>query len=164
MDGPGAASEDLLLRPPRAYGDYGTSMGGCTENNKIMRRHLRLMVDEDDCELPQRPRTRGECSNGPRPCPWVGCSHHLYLDVNPETGAIKLNFAHLEPHELVVSCALDVADVGGVTLDAVGKVMNVSRERIRQLGARALGKLLHPSRDMEDPPEPAEHALDSAAW
>src|SRR4051794_27736336 len=40
----------------------------------------------------ERPVTRAECSEGARPCPWVACKHHLYLDINPRTGSIKLNF------------------------------------------------------------------------
>src|SRR6185312_8298743 len=40
----------------------------------------------------ERPRTRGDCADMPRPCPFVSCSHHLYLEVNPESGALKLNF------------------------------------------------------------------------
>ncbi len=36
-----------------------------------------------------RPKTRMQCSEEARPCPWVACKHHLYLDVNPETGSIK---------------------------------------------------------------------------
>ena len=32
------------------------------------------------------------CQQDHRPCPWVACKHHLYLDVNPETGSIKMNF------------------------------------------------------------------------
>src|SRR5262245_7942442 len=40
----------------------------------------------------ERPRNRSECRDGPRPCPWVACKHHLYLDINPRTGSIKLNF------------------------------------------------------------------------
>src|SRR5262245_16779935 len=47
----------------------------------------------DDIE---RPKDRGECKEGMRPCPYVSCKHHLYLDVNPETGSIKLNFPDLE--------------------------------------------------------------------
>src|SRR5689334_3476886 len=39
-----------------------------------------------------RPRSRAECAQGPRPCMFVSCKHHLYLDVNPATGSIKLNF------------------------------------------------------------------------
>lgn len=80
-----------------------------------------------------KPRTRAECKNGPRPCPFVSCKHHLYLDVNPTTGSIKLNFPDLEPHELKESCGLDVADRGGITLEEVGELMNLTRERIRQV-------------------------------
>lgn len=88
-----------------------------------------------------RPRTRSECAEGPRPCPHVGCKHHLYLDVSPRTGAIKLNFPDLEPWELEQSCALDIADAGGATLEDVGAIMNLTRERVRQLEIMALARL-----------------------
>jgi hypothetical protein len=91
-------------------------------------------------ELP-RPTHRGECRGEARPCPWVACKHHLYLDVNPETGSIKLNFPDLEPWEMPVSCALDVAERGGITLEEVGEIMNLTRERIRQVEVRGLLKL-----------------------
>lgn len=38
----------------------------------------------------ERPRTRGECRDGFRPCPFVACKYHLYLDINPETGSTSL--------------------------------------------------------------------------
>ena len=82
-----------------------------------------------------RPRTRAECSQEQRPCPWVSCKHHLYLDINPETGSIKINFPELEPWELKNTCALDVAEKGGITLEEVGEIMNLTRERIRQVEA-----------------------------
>ncbi len=88
-----------------------------------------------------RPRTRSECATAQRPCPHVSCRHHLYLDVSPKTGAIKLNFPDLEPWQLPVSCALDIAEDGGRTLEDVGEIMNLTRERIRQLELKALSKL-----------------------
>jgi hypothetical protein len=88
-----------------------------------------------------RPRTRHECENEIRPCPWVACKHHLYLDVNPETGSIKINFPDLEPWEMKDTCALDVAERGGITLEEVGEIMNLTRERIRQVEVRGLLKL-----------------------
>ena len=88
-----------------------------------------------------RPRMRGECENDIRPCPWVACKHHLYLDVNPETGSIKINFPDLEPWDLKHTCALDVAERGGITLEEVGEIMNLTRERIRQVEVRGLLKL-----------------------
>ena len=88
-----------------------------------------------------RPKTRADCIDGPRPCPWVSCKFHLYLDVSPKSGAVKLNFPDLEPHEMHDTCVLDVADRGGAPLEAVGQVMNLTRERIRQVEVRALAKL-----------------------
>jgi len=92
----------------------------------------------------QRPRTRAECIQGEnteRPCPFVSCRHHLYLGVNERTGSIKLNFPGLEVWDLPESCALDVADRGEMTLEAVGDLMNLTRERVRQLETSALEKL-----------------------
>ena len=88
-----------------------------------------------------RPTTRAECREEMRPCPWVACKHHLYLDINPETGSIKINFPDLEPWELKHTCALDVAERGGITLEEVGEIMNLTRERIRQVEVRGLLKL-----------------------
>lgn len=88
-----------------------------------------------------RPKHRSECVNGPRPCLYVACKHHLYLDVNPTTGSIKINFPDQEPWELEESCALDVAERGGVTLEEVGDILNLTRERVRQLEVTGLTKL-----------------------
>jgi hypothetical protein len=88
-----------------------------------------------------KPKSRAECAEGPRPCPYVSCKHHLFIDVSPRTGAIKLNFPDLEVWELDESCALDVADRGGTTLEDVGAIMNLTRERIRQVEVKALAKL-----------------------
>lgn len=85
-----------------------------------------------------RPQTRAECKDMPRPCPWVACKHHLYLDINPMTGSIKINFPDLEPWELQQTCALDVADNGGLTLEEIGLITNLTRERVRQLEVRGL--------------------------
>ena len=95
-----------------------------------------------------RPKTRAECGGEQRPCPWVACKHHLYLDINPDTGSIKINFPDLEPWELRDTCALDVAERGGSTLDEVGEVTNLTRERIRQLEVRGLLKLKALSREL----------------
>lgn len=104
----------------------------------------RLLYPENDYFKPSK---RAECAEGPRPCPYVSCKHHLYIDVSPRTGAIKLNFPDLEVWEMGESCALDVADRGGTTLEDVGAIMNLTRERIRQVEVKALAKL-HALRDM----------------
>ena len=112
----------------------------------LRRRRLTGQVDPEESELLKqmddtRPRTRADCVNGPRPCMFVSCKHNLYLDVNPETGSIKLNFPDKEIWELEHTCALDVAEKGGITLEEVGEIMNLTRERIRQVETRGLMKL-----------------------
>src|SRR5690606_28360611 len=98
----------------------------------------RLLYPETDYDKPKR---REECVEGPRPCPFISCKYHLYIDVSPRTGAIKLNFPDLEVWEMNESCALDVADRGGTTLEDVGAIMNLTRERIRQVEVKALAKM-----------------------
>jgi hypothetical protein len=112
----------------------------------LRRRRLSGDVDPEERELlttieQERPKTRADCINGPRPCMFVSCKHNLYLDVNPETGSIKLNFPDKEIWELEHTCALDVAEKGGITLEEVGQIMNLTRERIRQVETRGLMKL-----------------------
>jgi hypothetical protein len=95
----------------------------------------------------ERPKTRGDCVDGPRPCPWVSCRHNNYLDEKqsgPTAGrAVILNFPDIEPHEVPPerSCALDIADKGGATLEDVALITNLTRERIRQVQDMALIKL-----------------------
>lgn len=102
----------------------------------------------------ERPQTREDCKSMQRPCPFVSCSHHLYLDVNPESGAIKLNFPHLDVWEMAETCSLDVADRGGITLEEVGAILNLTRERIRQVEVRGLTKIkLHTGDELGLPPD-----------
>lgn len=112
----------------------------------LRQRRLSGQIDPEEQELlkslnTMRPRIRSECVNIPRPCFFVSCKHHLYLDVNPETGSVKVNFPDKEIWELKYTCALDVADKGGITLEEVGSIMNLTRERIRQVETRGLTKL-----------------------
>lgn len=91
-----------------------------------------------------RPLTRGECRDMPRPRPFVSCSHHLYLDVNP-SGSLTVNFPHIGVHEMKESCSLDVADRAGITLEEVGAIVGVTRERIRQVEEIAVRKIARES-------------------
>lgn len=104
---------------------------------EVERARIRLRDEPEHA----RPLTRAECASGPRPCPHVSCKHHLYLDVSPYTGTIKINFPEIEVWEMRVSCALDIAEHGGMRLEDVGELMNVTRERARQIEIQALAKL-----------------------
>lgn len=108
----------------------------------LSRRALAKGEEDLDAELReeverQRPRTRADCVAGPRPCPFVSCRHHLYLDVTP-FGSLKLNFPDKEVWELEESCALDVAEQGGATMARVGQLLSVTRSRVEQLERQAL--------------------------
>ncbi len=107
----------------------------------------RLDADEDLQEMvTYRPRTRGDCVDGPRPCPWISCQYHLLVEVTPRYkvvggmvgGNLKMVFPGRKLSSLDETCALDVADQGGFTLDQVGLLMNITRERVRQIQADAL--------------------------
>lgn len=104
---------------------------------RIRKRDLRLLKDIDYPEGFHFPRTRLECLTQERPCPFVSCRYNLYLDVT-NSGSLKLNFPELEPWEVLESCALDVADAGDHTLEEVGNLLQLTRERVRQI--EAIGK------------------------
>lgn len=107
----------------------------------------------------QRPITRGDCldhQRHPRPCVFVGCRHHLLHVVEQPDGDLLIGRESLDvdasPAEVerftdriaerVIgmkhTCSLDIADRGDQTLDVVGQAFRVTRERIRQLEAKAL--------------------------
>ncbi len=88
-----------------------------------------------------RPTARSQCVDMERPCPFVSCKYHLYIDVHPVRGSIKINFPDVEVWEMTDTCALDIADRGGITLEEVGEIMNLTRERVRQLETQGLAKL-----------------------
>jgi hypothetical protein len=78
-----------------------------------------------------------------RPCIWSGCRYHLYLDVKPN-GSITLNFPDVDAEDLELlaeTCALDVATEDGVTLERVGELVNLTRERVRQIEVSALAQV-----------------------
>lgn len=87
-----------------------------------------------------RPRTRGDCANVPRPCPFVGCRYHLFLDVG-KGGVLRLNFPDKEPHELKRSCALDIAAAGGLGQKVVAKILGVSKQAVQQSEKRSIDRL-----------------------
>src|SRR5512146_49766 len=71
---------------------------------------------------PARPRVRAECVNGPRPCPWTSCRHHLGDDARE-------------------SCALDVADRGGLDVRAIARLLGVHPTQVIDIETAALRKL-----------------------
>ena len=89
----------------------------------------------------ERPAYRGECINAGRPCPYVSCRYHLYLDIDEISGGLRLNFPDLELEDMPMTCALDIAEKGGLTLEEISSVFHVTRERVRQMETIAIKKL-----------------------
>lgn len=82
----------------------------------------------------ERPRTRGDCVDGPRPCPWSSCQYHLM----PIVSRGRLAGAGIE--QLVQTCTLDVAAVGA-TIAEVSEILGISRQRVQQIEAGATRRL-----------------------
>lgn len=101
----------------------------------------------------QRPTIRQECRPRWQPCPFIGCRHHLFLDIL-EDGRVRVNFPHLDPTEIPYACSLDVSealelkeDIPGICRDndddmtiyaIMGVALNLTGERARQLTLEAM--------------------------
>jgi hypothetical protein len=162
---PGLAASSAVVGPGDTHGggdahDAGASDGGDGDGDddddrkgrrrsktiSVKQMPKRFRLSEDDAQVlrdaeAMRPRSREDCRHGERPCLFISCKYHLYLDVNPRTGSIKLNFPDKEVWELDQTCALDIAERGGTTLEEVGSILNLTRERVRQVEAEGLAKL-----------------------
>lgn len=92
----------------------------------------------------ERPRTRGDCLKLPRPCPFVGCRHNLWMDILPTSRDIKPTDPNVMPWEMKQSCVLDVVEEqGDMTLEEIGNYFCISRERIRQIEEHILVSIQH---------------------
>jgi hypothetical protein len=87
----------------------------------------------------EKPKKYGDCTHS-RPCLFVSCRYNLYLDVT-KSGSIVINHPYIEPNEMKKSCVLDVVMYGRCTLQQTGELLNLSRERIRQIEEQALKKI-----------------------
>lgn len=98
-----------------------------------------------------RPRRRGDCIGGVRPCPWMRCVHHLAIDVTA-IGSLRLPFGE-EPDldAMLDTCALDVADRGSQAFERIGRRLNFTRARAQQVERDALERLReHGALSLED--------------
>lgn len=118
------------------------------------RLYLRVRSLRAKTRLHAAPKTRADCLNAPRPCPWVSCRYHLLA--GPGVLTIGDDGAwHLPPlsasatdadllavlFRLPNTCALDVAALGGIssaaTADFLGLVTNDPDLHIVRPAARA---------------------------
>ncbi|HUB07073.1 MAG TPA: DNA-binding protein, partial [Myxococcales bacterium] len=93
-----SSKHSLEPAPPEGLSEDDERSRSRTMSRKEMARDLRRQrlaggPDPEELKLMEqierlRPKTRADCVNGPRPCLFVSCKHHLYLDVNPNTGSV----------------------------------------------------------------------------
>jgi hypothetical protein len=89
--------------------------------------------------LAVRPGARAECVDGPRPCPWYGCRHHLGLH---QSAGGELRVRELE--DLAETCVLDLVDANpdGMPLEAIAAAIGLgSVEAVRTIETKALSKI-----------------------
>jgi len=122
-----------------------------------------LILDPEKLSVP-RPRTRRDCIDGPRPCPWAGCKYHLLVDIVPGILNRGRRQAPLVVHGnrgqhtetritvdldqvvdvlfgLPCTCVLDVAAHADRTLEETGQILGLTREAARLIERRACQKL-----------------------
>lgn len=77
--------------------------------------------------------TRGKCMGGVEPCDQLHCRFHVLSDKS-ERKAKALPLPR-------IACALKLANLGGMTLEDVGRAMAITRERVRQVEAKAVANM-----------------------
>lgn len=95
------------------------------------------------------PATRAECKDAPRPCPFVSCRYHLFLDIASDgrlfmtTDADEHDESSIERelYQMAETCALDVADGGSAQQDEVAVVLGITRRHVDDIEQTAKRKL-----------------------
>ena len=82
--------------------------------------------------------TGGACRRLPGPCPHTVCRFNLTSERRDNRGAKPA-----EMHLPIVreSCALEAAELGGMTLEEIASRLSLTRERVRQIQLAALAKV-----------------------
>jgi hypothetical protein len=92
-----------------------------------------------------RPLLRADCEAEPRPCPWVGCRHHLAIariatyGLTPNGKPRRVNIRLVADwDDGRPTCALDVAEEGPHSVQETADAMGISLPRAYALEASAL--------------------------
>ena len=138
----GRKKREKMLKPVTKLKNSGYKRGATVSCKYLSREEVAFKeyLDERGVVI-EIPKTRAECKHGIRPCPYFSCKYNLYLDVNKKNGSIKFNFPDLGFDELEETCALDIIERGESTLEDIGRYMNLTRERVRQIQDRVIEKL-----------------------
>lgn len=142
-----ARSKQVTLRPPisstrpLSLGTRKPSKRSIRETDRLIRK-LRRAGAYDDKPKFGVSMFPDACPPSREPCPFVSCRHHLYLEVDEETGAVKINFPGRDPDEIGETCSLRVANEGsapdgnqgeGHTHKEIGLRLNLVPEVVRTI-------------------------------
>lgn len=87
-----------------------------------------------------RPETRADCATFARPCPYVGCRHHLDSDEHDAGHDPRVTIDRLSEHR--PSCSLDVAERGRVAdLDEIRVLTGLHHNAAEDALASGLAKM-----------------------
>lgn len=111
--------------------------------------------------LAERPRTRADCANGSRPCPWVSCRHHLLLDIGRDGRLLRArDFDEIDARsiadaleEMPETCALDVADRGPRSAADVAELLGLKHDAVDEVVRRCGEQLDRDNFDEREHPE-----------
>lgn len=102
-----------------------------------------------------KPLRRADCVNGPRPCPWVSCRHHLGLRVTA-AGELRITFPDdeggVDIDGMAETCALDVADSGPQDVVIIAALLGIEEGRVvavlEKVARKVRPRLLHLREDI----------------
>jgi DNA-binding CsgD family transcriptional regulator len=77
--------------------------------------------------------TDGACQDLDEPCQETQCRYHIHSDARAD----QIASIPRQP----VTCSLKLADRGGMTLEEVGNVLGITRERVRQIEGKAVKRM-----------------------
>jgi hypothetical protein len=107
------------------------------------RKRLRLVPPKT---ISERPLTRGECVDAPRPCPFISCKYHLALEVTLG-GSIKAMRPDIfdvegvpDLERLDETCVLDVAERAPEPHE-ISELLNIAPQLVERIEERALKKI-----------------------
>lgn len=97
-----------------------------------------------------RPTTRGDCVDGPRPCPFVGCRYHIWLEATQFGAIVTQQDGKLQGmHNMRFTCVLDAAEQGPLPVKQIGRLLGVKKERLRQMERVATARLKKKTRHLK---------------
>ena len=96
-------------------------------------------------DIKRKPKTRNECVEVLRPCPYVSCRYNNQLDIDKGSGEVRVRLAVYKPEsESDTSCALDVADGDGHhSEEEIAEILGLTTTEVKQTLDSAYRKLRH---------------------